>query len=90
MHAADVDIIGILDSPNTNPTFMVDTVAPAGTFTISSGRTVAQNYPAMTCLRSSDLGTGGELKDVGVTGYQGSWKQNGTVYVAAIGDAHGR
>lgn len=85
---AEVDFIGTLDSPDTNPTFTIDTVAPAGTLTISSDRNVPQNYPAMTCLRSSDPGTGGQPKDVGtVTGYQGTWTQGGTVYVAATGDA---
>ena len=87
-YQADVDFIGTLNSPDANPTFTIDTVAPAGTFTISSDRTVAQNYPAMTCLRSSDLGTGGLLNDVSkITGYQGTWSQSGTVYVAATGDA---
>lgn len=84
---ADVDFIGTLDTLGNTPTFTVDTVAPAGTFTVSSDETVAQNYPAMTCLRSSDLATGGEPKVGTVTGLQGSWKQNGTVYVATTGDA---
>ncbi len=87
MLAADVDFIGTIDTLRSPTTVTLDTVAPAGTLVVVSDAQGATGYPAMTCVRTSDPGTGGSVQDpVSVPGYQGAWLEGGTMNVAATGN----